>query len=69
MQRSDQFLKSRFSVTLTFMDSKCRSFLQFEITPMFGWSYPEAHLAALLIHDTRIQDILKEALKNLITEA
>ena len=34
-QRSDQFLKSRLSVTLTFMESKFRSPLHLEMTPMF----------------------------------
>ena len=36
---------------------------------MFGWSYPEAQTATWMNYDTRIQNILQEALKKLIVEA
>ena len=51
MQRLDQFLKSRLSVTLTVMESKFRS----PITPTFGWFCPEAPIAAWMGYDTRIR--------------
>ena len=60
LQRSDQFLKSRLSVILTIMESKLRCLQRLEITPMFGWSYPEAPVATWMSYNARIQNILKE---------
>ena len=69
IQWSDQFLKSRLYVIFMFMESRFRSPLHLETTPMFGWSYPEARTATWMSCDTRIQNILQEALKKLTMEA
>ena len=45
------------------MESKCRSPLHLETTPMFGWSYPEAQTATWMSYDARIPNILQETLK------
>ena len=45
VQKSNRFLKSRLSVILTNMESEIRFPLHLEITPMFGWSNPEAQSA------------------------
>ena len=62
-QGMGQVLKSRLSVVFANMESKFRSLLHLEITPMFVWSYPEAQNATWMSYDTTIQNILQEALK------
>ena len=49
-------LKSRLSVVFTNMESKFRSPPHLEITPMFGWSYPEAQTATWMSYDGNMQE-------------
>ena len=42
---SDQFVMSKSSVIMKFMDSRFKSPLHVKTIPMFGWSYPEARIA------------------------
>ena len=65
-QRSDQFVMSKLSVIMADMESKFKSPLHLETTPMFGWSYPEAQIATWMSYDSEIEKIL---LKKLITNA
>ena len=58
IQRSDQLLMSRLSVILTNMESKYKFLLNLDITPMFGWSYPEARTATWMSYETRIQNLV-----------
>ena len=44
-QRLALFLMSKLSVITTFMESRFRAPQHLEITPMFGWSYPEVQIA------------------------
>ena len=66
IQRSDQFVMSKSSVIMKFMDSRFKSPLHLETTPMSGWPYPEAQISTWMSNDTEIQTIL---LKKLIMNA
>ena len=59
-----QLLMPRLSVFIMFMDARFRSFLHPETKPKFGWSHPEAHVAAWTSYDTENHKIF---LKKLLT--
>ena len=48
------------------MESKFKSLLRLETTPIRGWSNPEAQIATWMTYDTEIENIF---LKKLITNA
>ena len=58
IERSDQFLMSRFSLILTHGID-----MQIPFEPMLEWSYAEARTATLMSYDTRIQNFLQKTLK------
>ena len=61
-----EFLMSRLSVIITYMESRFRSPLHLETTPKFGWSYPEAQTVTWMSCDTEIQKIFQKMLLTIV---
>ena len=60
IQKYTEFVMSKSFVNMKFMNSRFKSPLHLETTPMFGWSQPEAQIATWMSYDTDPENSLEE---------